>query len=149
MPFIQLKINTHIRCPLEMSLHLTCCNQKTTASCFRDVSMIEDHFCCSVLPECLGPSSAVLGLFGLQLNMSSSYAAAISALLTASSSDPPAKPSPHHSPAGSPKPSPSPPAPSLQKHLPEPLGTYDEQQENPADYGIGRQHRINKLQHIG
>ncbi|TDH14593.1 hypothetical protein EPR50_G00044000 [Perca flavescens] len=67
--------------------------------------------------------------------MSSSYAAAISALLSASSSNPPAgspKPSPPPS-----KPAPSAPAVQMHRHSPEPLGSYDEQQENPADYGIG------------
>uniref|UniRef100_A0A4W6EQD8 non-specific serine/threonine protein kinase n=1 Tax=Lates calcarifer TaxID=8187 RepID=A0A4W6EQD8_LATCA len=78
--------------------------------------------------------------------MSSSYAAAISALLTASSSNSPVKPSPHSSPGttGSPKPSPqpnepphTPPAVQIHPHSPEHLGSYEEQQENPADYGIG------------
>ncbi|GLD72326.1 SRSF protein kinase 3-like protein [Lates japonicus] len=78
--------------------------------------------------------------------MSSSYAAAISALLTASSSNSPVKPSPHSSPGttGSPKPSPqpnkpppAPPAVQIHPHSPEHLGSYEEQQENPADYGIG------------
>ncbi|XP_044077951.1 SRSF protein kinase 3-like isoform X1 [Siniperca chuatsi] len=79
--------------------------------------------------------------------MSSSYAAAISALHSASSSNPPVKPSPHPSPdtAGSPEPPPSPskpahfpPAVQIHPHSPEPpLGSYDEQQENPADYGMG------------
>ncbi|XP_044077970.1 SRSF protein kinase 2-like isoform X3 [Siniperca chuatsi] len=78
--------------------------------------------------------------------MSSSYAAAISALHSASSSNPPVKPSPHPSPdtAGSPEPPPSPskpahfpPAVQIHPHSPEPpLGSYDEQQENPADYGM-------------
>uniref|UniRef100_A0A7N6F9N4 non-specific serine/threonine protein kinase n=1 Tax=Anabas testudineus TaxID=64144 RepID=A0A7N6F9N4_ANATE len=78
--------------------------------------------------------------------MSSSYAAAISALLTANSSNPPVKSSPRPPPdaARSPKPS-SPPSeralcPPLEQkdhHLPEPLGSYEEQQENPADYGPG------------
>ncbi|XP_045931334.1 SRSF protein kinase 3-like [Micropterus dolomieu] len=78
--------------------------------------------------------------------MSSSYAAAISALHSASSSNPAVKPSPHTSPdtAASPKPSSPcskpahcPPAVQTHPHSPELLGTYDEQQENPADYGIG------------
>ncbi|XP_029288502.1 SRSF protein kinase 2-like isoform X2 [Cottoperca gobio] len=78
--------------------------------------------------------------------MSSSYAAAISALLTASSSSLTVKPSPQPSPhtAGSPKPSPTPSKPAhspaavqTHPHSPEPLGCFDEQQENPADYGIG------------
>ncbi|XP_042359541.1 SRSF protein kinase 3-like isoform X2 [Plectropomus leopardus] len=101
------------------------------------------------LPECcchLGPSSAVLQLFRLWSNMSSSYAAAISALLSTSSSNPPVTASPHPSPdaAGSPEPDPTPskPAhcpPAAQTHpqSPAPVGSYDEQQENPADYGIG------------
>ncbi|XP_035517716.1 SRSF protein kinase 3-like [Morone saxatilis] len=83
--------------------------------------------------------------------MSSSYAAAISALLSASSQNQPVKPSPHPSPdaAGSPKPSPlpsksalCPPAAQIQPHSPEPLGSYDEQQENPADYGIGGYYHV-------
>uniref|UniRef100_A0A7N8WXT8 non-specific serine/threonine protein kinase n=1 Tax=Mastacembelus armatus TaxID=205130 RepID=A0A7N8WXT8_9TELE len=78
--------------------------------------------------------------------MSSSYAAAISALLSASSSNPPIKASPHPSPdtAHSPKPCPTPskpahcpPAVQIHPHSPEPLGSYEEQEENPADYGIG------------
>ncbi|XP_060926310.1 SRSF protein kinase 3-like [Limanda limanda] len=78
--------------------------------------------------------------------MSSSYAAAISSLLTASTSNPPIKPSPRPSPrtAGGPEPSPQPhksphhpPAVQIQPHSPEPLVSYEEQQENPADYGIG------------
>uniref|UniRef100_A0A8D0AB16 non-specific serine/threonine protein kinase n=1 Tax=Sander lucioperca TaxID=283035 RepID=A0A8D0AB16_SANLU len=35
------------------------------------------------------------------------------------------------------KPAHSPPAVQIHPHSPEPLGSYDEQQENPADYGIG------------
>ncbi|KAF3689483.1 SRSF protein kinase 1 [Channa argus] len=74
--------------------------------------------------------------------MSSSYAAAISALLPANSSNPPAKSSPHFSPdtAGSPKSSQLPSKHALcppAVQIPEPLGSYDEQQENPADYSIG------------
>ncbi|XP_049893858.1 SRSF protein kinase 3-like isoform X2 [Epinephelus moara] len=78
--------------------------------------------------------------------MSSSYAAAISALLSASSSNPPVIPSPHPSPdtAGSPKSSPTPSRPAhcptavqTSPRSPEPVGLFDEQQENPADYGIG------------
>ncbi|XP_040890582.1 SRSF protein kinase 2-like isoform X2 [Toxotes jaculatrix] len=78
--------------------------------------------------------------------MSSSYAAAISALLSTSSSSSPAKPSPQPSPdtVVSPKPSPQPngpphcsPAAKIHPQSPEPLGSYEEQQENPADYGIG------------
>ncbi|KAM4587413.1 SRSF protein kinase 3-like isoform 1-T2 [Odontesthes bonariensis] len=74
--------------------------------------------------------------------MSSSYAAAISALLSASHSDPPIKPSPRPSPevARSPKPEKDPhcpPASLSPPHLPEPLGSDDDQQENPADHCIG------------
>uniref|UniRef100_A0AAQ5XLJ2 non-specific serine/threonine protein kinase n=1 Tax=Amphiprion ocellaris TaxID=80972 RepID=A0AAQ5XLJ2_AMPOC len=74
--------------------------------------------------------------------MSSSYAAAISALLSTSSSDPPTKPDPQPAPdtTGSPKPNKQPHCPpAVQNHTqpPEPLQSYDEQQENPADYGIG------------
>lgn len=76
--------------------------------------------------------------------MSSSYAAAMSALLSSSSSNPPEKPSPQPSPvtSGSPKPSEHPntlPAVQNRSHSPELQGSYEEQQENPADYGIGRQ----------
>uniref|UniRef100_UPI0037E9AFAA SRSF protein kinase 3-like n=1 Tax=Semicossyphus pulcher TaxID=241346 RepID=UPI0037E9AFAA len=83
--------------------------------------------------------------------MSSSYAAAISALLTASSSNLPTKLNPDHSTsaAGSLKqlPQPSKPAksaPAAQKHphSSEPLGSYDEQQENPADYGTGGYYHV-------
>ncbi|XP_073324712.1 SRSF protein kinase 3-like [Pagrus major] len=83
--------------------------------------------------------------------MSSSYAAAISALLTTNSLNPPIKPSPHPSPdtVGRPKPSPLPSKaahcpPAAQKHprSPEPLGFYDEQQENPEDYGIGGYYHV-------
>ncbi|XP_008291703.1 SRSF protein kinase 3-like [Stegastes partitus] len=74
--------------------------------------------------------------------MSSSYAAAILALLPTSSSDPPAKPDSQPTPdtTGSPKPSKQlhcPPAVQNHTQSPEPLVSYDEQQENPADYGIG------------
>ncbi|XP_039972150.1 SRSF protein kinase 2-like isoform X2 [Xiphias gladius] len=77
--------------------------------------------------------------------MSSSYAAAISALLSTSSSKP-VKPSPHPFPgtARSSKPSPQPikpphhpPAVQIHPQAPEALGSYEEQQENPEDYGIG------------
>lgn len=90
--------------------------------------------------------------------MSSSYAAAISALLSTNSPNPPIKPSPHPAPdtAGGPKPAPSPitpshrpPAVEIHPQSPEPLGSYDEQQENPADYGIGRQQPDTKPQHTG
>lgn len=83
--------------------------------------------------------------------MSSSYAAAISALLTANSSYPPIKSSNRHSPhtARSPKPPPapskpalSPPAAPIKPQSSEPLGSYDEQQESPADYGIGGYYRV-------
>nr|XP_043879732.1 SRSF protein kinase 2-like isoform X2 [Solea senegalensis] len=65
--------------------------------------------------------------------MSSSYAAAISALLTASSS--PVSPSPQLSrgTARSPEHSPRPYRPQS----PDPLGSYEEQQEDPADYDTG------------
>ncbi|KAM7005765.1 SRSF protein kinase 3-like [Tautogolabrus adspersus] len=83
--------------------------------------------------------------------MSSSYAAAISALLTASSSSSSIKSSPRPSPntSGRPKqlqPSnkPAPCSPSAQIHpqSPEPLGSYEEPQENPADYGIGGYYHV-------
>ncbi|XP_059186302.1 SRSF protein kinase 3-like [Centropristis striata] len=81
--------------------------------------------------------------------MSSAYAAAISALLTVNSSNPSLKPSPRPSrdKAGSPKPSStsSKPAhcpPAVHPHSSEPLGSYDEQQENPEDYGIGGYHPV-------
>uniref|UniRef100_A0A8C4IQ38 non-specific serine/threonine protein kinase n=1 Tax=Dicentrarchus labrax TaxID=13489 RepID=A0A8C4IQ38_DICLA len=51
--------------------------------------------------------------------------------------------------SGSPKPSPlpsksalCPPAAQIPPHSPEPLGSYDEQQENPADYGIGGYYHV-------
>ncbi|KAM7402627.1 hypothetical protein PAMP_017850 [Pampus punctatissimus] len=78
--------------------------------------------------------------------MSSSYAAAISALLTASSTNLPVKASSLHASdtAGSPKharspirPSHRPPAVETHPQSSEPLRSYDEQQESPADYGIG------------
>ncbi|XP_047439970.1 SRSF protein kinase 2-like [Mugil cephalus] len=74
--------------------------------------------------------------------MSSSYAAAISALLSSSSSNPLDKPRPQPSPltSGSPKPSKhtnSPPAVQNRSHSPELQGFCEEQQENPEDYGIG------------
>ncbi|XP_019734937.1 SRSF protein kinase 2-like isoform X2 [Hippocampus comes] len=80
--------------------------------------------------------------------MSSTYAAALSALVTATSADQPPQPStlsapepsaPTASPKSMPSASPPPPhRPPVQAHLapPEPAGTYD-QEENPADYGIG------------
>ncbi|XP_074535692.1 SRSF protein kinase 3-like [Halichoeres trimaculatus] len=83
--------------------------------------------------------------------MSSSYAAAITALLSASSSITPPQPSPYQSPnsEGSPEapPQPSKPAlcPTSAKTLPqspEPVGSYDEQQESPADYGIGGYYHV-------
>lgn len=157
-----------------MSLQTSYCNQPKLAardkqpvnSCFRHVAMTQDllpfwsvqmHFCRSFLHECcchLGPSAAVLRL---QLNMSSSYAAAISALLSTSSSKP-VKPSPHPFPgtARSSKPSPEPikhphhpPAVQIHPQAPEALGSYEEQQENPEDYGIGRQRANAKHQHAG
>ncbi|XP_062420147.1 SRSF protein kinase 2-like isoform X2 [Pungitius pungitius] len=74
--------------------------------------------------------------------MSSSYAAAISTLLSASSSNPPDTPRPRPSPdtGGAPTPPPAshcPPAVQTRPHPREPLGFCEEQQENPADYGIG------------
>ncbi|XP_071349250.1 SRSF protein kinase 3-like isoform X2 [Trachinotus anak] len=75
--------------------------------------------------------------------MSSSYAAAISALLSTSSTNSLVKPNadPSSDTAGSPKPSPHPakppPAVQIHPHSPEPLGSFEEQQENPADYGLG------------
>ncbi|XP_041805175.1 SRSF protein kinase 2-like [Chelmon rostratus] len=83
--------------------------------------------------------------------MSSSYAAAIAALITTRSLDPPIKPSPRPSSqtARRPKPSPllsksalCPPAAQIHPHAPEPLASYDEQQENPADYGIGGYYQV-------
>uniref|UniRef100_A0A665VU24 non-specific serine/threonine protein kinase n=1 Tax=Echeneis naucrates TaxID=173247 RepID=A0A665VU24_ECHNA len=51
------------------------------------------------------------------------------------------KPNPWAGTGGSPKPSPKPvkppPAVKVHPHSPEPLGLFEEQQENPADYGIG------------
>ncbi|KAM6927907.1 SRSF protein kinase 3-like [Xenentodon cancila] len=68
--------------------------------------------------------------------MSSSYAAAISALLSTSGSNPPVKASPQpSSQTQSPPPRKEPRCPPVQP--PEALGSYDEQQENPAEYGIG------------
>ncbi len=90
--------------------------------------------------------------------MSSSYAAAISALLTASALNPPIKPSPHPSPdtARDRKPLPPssksalcPPAAQIHSPPPDPLGSYEEQQENPADYCIGRQRSNITLQLTG
>lgn len=101
----------------------------------------------SFLPERDG-NLLLLRLVRLLLNMSSSYAAAISALISTNSLNPPLKPIPKPSPVRtqSPKTSPRPsnpahglPAAQTQQQPPEPLGSYEEQQENPADYGIGRQ----------
>lgn len=97
--------------------------------------------------------------------MASSYAAAISALITTSTLNPPIKPSrpisrpisrpPSRPPVhpsirpscpDSPKPSPPRKNPAALQQPSEPLGSYEEQQENPADYGIGRQHQ--NLQHL-
>lgn len=84
----------------------------------------------------------------LFINMSSSYAAAISALITTNSLNPPMRPIPKPSPARteSRKTSPRPsnpghglPTAQRQQQPSEPLGSYEEQQENPADYDIGRQ----------
>ncbi|KAM3621175.1 uncharacterized protein V6R79_007382 [Siganus canaliculatus] len=83
--------------------------------------------------------------------MSSSYAAAISALITTSTLNPTVRPSPRPSPkkVGKSKPPPKastaaqcPPAAQIHSHGPEPLGSYEEQQENPADYGIGGYYHI-------
>ncbi|XP_034553835.1 SRSF protein kinase 2-like [Notolabrus celidotus] len=81
--------------------------------------------------------------------MSSSYAAAITALVSDSSSIKPAQPSPEQSPnpEGSPERPPlrSKPAhstPSAHPQSLEPVGSYDEQQENPADYDIGGYYRV-------
>lgn len=80
--------------------------------------------------------------------MSSSYAAAISALISTSSLNPPIRPIPKPSSyrTESPKTSPPPsnpahglPAAQTQQRPSEPVGSYEEQQENPADYDIGRQ----------
>ncbi|XP_037535216.1 SRSF protein kinase 2-like [Nematolebias whitei] len=69
--------------------------------------------------------------------MSSSYAAAMSALLS-SSSPSPIKPEPSSEPASKPDQGPRPPRASHNPpRSPEPLGSYDEQQENPADYDVG------------
>lgn len=107
---------------------------------------------CSFLPERCGNLLLLLllrlRLVRLLLNMSSSYAAAISALITTSSLNPPIKPIRKPSPdrTESPKTSPRPsnpthglPAAQTQQQPSEPLRSYEEQQENPADYGIGRQ----------
>ncbi|XP_034387945.1 SRSF protein kinase 3-like [Cyclopterus lumpus] len=74
--------------------------------------------------------------------MSSSYASAISALLPESSSGPPDRPSPRPSEVQVRRPEPPlaprcPPAVRTRPHSPDPLGPYEEEQENPADYGIG------------
>lgn len=102
-------------------------------------------------PECCGNLlllHLLLRLVRLLLNMSSSYAAAISALISTSSLNPLyapiAKPSPDRTKSPKASPPPSKPAHGLaaaQTHQQpsEPLGSYEEQQENPADYGIGRQ----------
>lgn len=64
------------------------------------------------------PSAAALGS-----SMSSSYATAISALSSDGPVNPPAKPV--HEP------------PQAHARSLEPLGSFEEQQENPADYGVG------------
>ncbi|KAM8757723.1 SRSF protein kinase 3-like isoform 1-T2 [Acanthopagrus schlegelii] len=83
--------------------------------------------------------------------MSSSYAAAISALITSNSLNPPIKPRIYPSPGISVRPKPSPPPskaahcpPAAQTHprSPEPLAAYDEQQENPEDYDIGGYYHV-------
>lgn len=108
------------------------------------------YFSCSFLPEScchLALSLAVPELIRLQISMSSSYAAAISALITSNSLNPPIKPRTYPSPGISVRPKPSPPPskaahcpPAAQTHprSPEPLAAYDEQQENPEDYDIGK-----------
>lgn len=115
------------------------------------VNMSEEvHFSpCSFLPErCGNLLLLLLRLFRLLVNMSSSYAAAISALISTNSLNPPVRPIPKSSPyrTESPKTSPPPsnparglPAAQTQQQPSEPLGSCEEQQENPADYGIGRQ----------
>ncbi|XP_014329939.1 SRSF protein kinase 2-like [Xiphophorus maculatus] len=76
--------------------------------------------------------------------MSSSYAAAISALLA--SNQPIHQPfsETKHKSSSRKSPTPSKRPPSLQNHAasPEPLGSYEEQQENPSDYGIGGYYRV-------
>ncbi|CAG5984091.1 unnamed protein product [Menidia menidia] len=73
--------------------------------------------------------------------MSSSYAAAISALFSASHSNLGVEPSPLPSAETAPTPKPEDnlnhPASQSLPRLQEPLASYDEQQENPEDYGIG------------
>ncbi|XP_068171151.1 SRSF protein kinase 3-like [Antennarius striatus] len=82
--------------------------------------------------------------------MSSSYASAISALLSVSSSQTPIQPichsfpdeeNPKHSPPSN-KTVQSPPAARVLPRPPDPVGSYDEQQENPADYGIGGYYHV-------
>lgn len=89
-------------------------------------------------------SPLCLSAAALWPNMSSSYAAAISALSSDSSLNPPAEPQTSPDPTGRPaafRPSSksfhTPPAAHTRSH--EPLGCFEEQQENPADYGIGEQ----------
>lgn len=112
---------------------------------------------CVYFSEALPPSAAFIWAFSaavpqltrLQFTMSSSYAAAISALITANTLNPPIKPRPRPSPRTAVNPKTLTP-PSKATHFPttaqsqpcsrEALGSYDEQQENPADYGIGRKH---------
>lgn len=115
------------------------------------VNMSEEvhFFPCSFLPErCGNLLLLLLRLVRLLLNMSSSYAAAISALISTSSLNPPIRPIPKPSPdrTASPKTSARPsnpthglPAAQTQQQSSEPLASYEEQQENPADYNIGRQ----------
>lgn len=120
------------------------------------VNMSEEvHFfppAASFLPERCGNLLLLLllllRLVRLLLNMSSAYAAAISAMISTSSLNPPIKPIPkpssdwRESPKTSPRPS-NPahglPAAQTKQQPSEPLGSYEEQQENPADYDIGRQ----------
>ncbi|XP_020489486.2 SRSF protein kinase 3-like isoform X2 [Labrus bergylta] len=83
--------------------------------------------------------------------MSSSYAAAISALITANSSSSVIRYSPRPPPKKSGRPKqlqpsskPAPCSSSAQTHpqSPEPLGSSEEPQENPADYGIGGYYHV-------
>ncbi|XP_068598235.1 SRSF protein kinase 3-like [Brachionichthys hirsutus] len=83
--------------------------------------------------------------------MSSSYASAMSALLSVGSPRPPIEPTCPSSrdKERNPKPSPA-SSKTVQSHPaaralpgpPDPLGSYDEQQENPAEYGVGGYYRV-------
>ncbi|CAJ1051307.1 SRSF protein kinase 2-like [Xyrichtys novacula] len=83
--------------------------------------------------------------------MASSYAAAMAALITASSSNLRIQPSPSQSHKSGKRPKQLPPpgkaascSTSAQKHPQslEPVGSYDEQQENPEDYDIGGYYHV-------